>query len=159
MSDLHPELQRLARQAKSLNSKNLLLAETLITRLDWEGFTVFVDLLFQRLGWQRRWVIDNFKYQEGMVADFGAIQPALAELAFVQLVEHPTQAIVDRVLSMKKPKGQYHTLFLIAQHPSSLISDGLDDIHYWQGSTLAAKALSVGLLDWLMSELLGEEIY
>ena len=93
------------------------------------------------------------------VADFSTIQPALDELAFVQLVEHPTEAIVDRVLSMKKPKGQYHTLFLIAQHPSSLISNGLGDVHYWQGPTLAAKALSVGLLGWLTSELLGEEAY
>lgn len=101
-------------------------------------------------------MIESFHGKAGRVADFSVMQPGLGERAFVQLVEHPTQVIVGRLLPMKKPKGQYHTLFIIAQHPSSLTSDGLGGIHYWQGPTLAAKGLSMGLLGLLTSDLLGK---
>lgn len=162
MSDLNPQLQALAKETNRLQRDGVLLTQELIAWLDWDSFTVLVDLLFQRSGWQRRWMLESFEREgEGSRADFSTVQPLLAQVGYVRLVERVSPLAIDQLIRVQQTNPRYDHHFLIGQFQGlpehcvqTPVSPGGPQLHVWSGALLAEKVFSAGLLAWLCDELL-----
>jgi hypothetical protein len=134
------------RSARDAQAKLCNAAASMITELHWADFEVLADLIFARLGWQRLGVLGGLEPD----VDLSLRQPASGERAFVQVKSKANQAVFDECLATFEKSG-FDRMFFLCHSPEGDLNapDRRSDIHLWTGRSLAATAVTAGLIDWL----------
>jgi hypothetical protein len=134
---------------KALDARRLMIetADEMIRGLHWAEFEIMVDLIFARGGWQRVSVLGGTAAD----VDLELKHPTTGETAFVQVKSRASQAVLDDYIARYRAAGRYDRMFLVCHSPKGRWkAEESSDIHLWLGATLAERAISAGLYDWLI---------
>lgn len=133
-------------QARSALEQTVAAAAGLIGQLHWSDFELFVELLFQRSGWQRVSRLGGNLKDADLILE----QPATGERALVQVKSKADQPTLMRYEAIFR-SGGYQRLFFVCHSPEGrLVPEGLGGVHIWSGEDLARRAVEAGLMGWLM---------
>jgi hypothetical protein len=134
-------------QAKNIQLKMIETAETMIAALHWADFEDMVDLIFARTGWQRQSRVGGTQKD----IDIDLLEPATGARAFVQVKSRSSQKELEGYIDIWKSIGGYEHMFFVCHSPTTAL-DSRDEpaVHIWTRRTLADKAISVGLFEWLI---------
>lgn len=119
----------------------------LVARLRPKDFEVLVDLILSRSGWTRIARIGGAT--EGI--DIEVENPAIDEVAFVQVKGEAGQATLDDyVARFQARRERYHRMIFAVHTPKGAITapDG-DPVQVWDGTKVSELVVRLGLGDWL----------
>ena len=119
----------------------------LVARLRPKDFEVLVDLILSRSGWTRIARIGGAT--EGI--DVEVENPAIDEIAFVQVKGEAGQATLDDyVARFQARRERYHRMIFAVHTPKGAITapDG-DPVQVWDGAKVSELVVRLGLGDWL----------
>lgn len=123
----------------------------LVARLRPKDFEVLVDLILSRTGWTRIARIGGAT--EGI--DVEVENPAIDEVAFVQVKGEAGQATLDDyVARFRARRERYHRMIFAVHTPKGAITapDG-DPVQVWDGAKVSELVVRLGLGDWLAKRL------
>ena len=126
------------------------VALDMIKLLHWQEFETLVDLIFTRNGWRRTSLLGSTMPDVDLILE----QPLTGETAWVQVKTGSTQAELDDYISRFKADGSCNRFIYACASPKAplMLTGDLKQTHeLWTGTTLAQKAVSSGLLDWLIT--------
>lgn len=119
----------------------------LVARLRPKDFELLIDLILSRSGWTRIAKIGGAT--EGI--DVEVENPAIDEVAFVQVKGEAGQAILDDyVARFRARRERYHRMIFAAHTPKGALKapDG-EPVQVWDGTKVAELVVRLGLGDWL----------
>lgn len=123
------------------------VAVKLIATLHWRDFELLVDLIFARSGWQRISEVGGTQKD----TDLRLLQPTTGDRAFVQVKSKADQDVLDKSIARFQATGDFSHMFFVCHSPNPrLTAPPMPNVHLWVGSSIAAAAVGVGLLDWLI---------
>lgn len=136
--------------AKSVEARDALLAcvTEAIVSLHWADFETLVDVIFARSGWHRASALGGTQ----KLIDIMLEQPVTNERAAVQVKSTATQRTLDHYVTLIDEAGTYSRLFFICHSPKGPLDapSERNDIHVWCSGDIAATALRLGLVDWII---------
>lgn len=134
------------KSARDAKAAMMGVAEEMIADLHWADFEDMVDLIFSRTGWQRVSRVGGTQKD----IDIELREPATGARAFVQVKSRAGQRELDDYIDRWNTTGGYEHMFFVCHSPTKNLDAGEDkNVHVWCRSTLAEKAISTGLFDWL----------
>lgn len=120
---------------------------TLVARLKPKDFELLVDLLLSRTGWSR---LDKLGGNtEGI--DVEVENPALDEVAFVQVKSRADQAVLDGSVGDFMDRRERHARMIFAVHSpkGKLVPPPDEPVQVWDGPRIAHLVVRLGLGDWV----------
>lgn len=119
----------------------------LVARLRPKDFEVLVDLILSRSGWTRIARIGGAT--EGI--DVEVENPAIDEVAFVQVKGEAGQATLDDyVARFRARRERYHRMIFAVHTPrGALRAPDREPVQVWDGAKVAELVVRLGLGDWL----------
>lgn len=123
------------------------IAVSMIRNLHWREFETLVDLTFARGGWRRTSLLGENMPDVDLMLE----QPVTGERGWVQVKTGTRQSELDDYLDRFERDGSCDHFFFVCHDPKGALNlrDG-DHLHLWTELTLAQRAISVGLFDWLI---------
>lgn len=120
---------------------------TLVARLMPKDFELLVDLVLSRTGWSRLEKLGGST--EGV--DVEVENPALDEIAFVQVKSRADQGVLDDYVGRFLDRRDRYARMIFAVHsPKGEIVPPTDEpIQVWDGSRIAHLVVRLGLGDWV----------
>jgi hypothetical protein len=138
--------------AEARKNKAALLEslETLIRRLPWKDFELFVDLVFVSAGWRR--ISEVGKTMKGIDLDMS--QPVTQERAYIQVKSAISQSELRKFADEANAKDdRYHRIYLVTHSANLRVPEDVDKRFKIFGvERLAKLALDAGLTDWLIEK-------
>ena len=146
------EEEPLVIEARELGTRLDDLTARMIAQLDWRDFEIMVDLIFARGGWQRQSAVGDGEVDH----DLYLVSPTTSETAFVQIKSSATQRVLDDYCRRFTRSGA-DRFFFICHSPKGTLRLPDDTLissaRLWVGLSLARRALSAGLFDWLVDRI------
>lgn len=144
---IHDEVDPDGEAAREARAAYEVAVLKLVRRLHPKDFELLVDLVLSRSGWVR---IQKFGGQvEGL--DIEAENPALGEIAFVQIKSKAGQATLNRYVELFADRRARYRRMMFVVHTAQgvLIPPEDPDVHVWSGNAIAALVVRSGLGDWV----------
>ena len=119
----------------------------LVARLGPKDFEVLVDLVLSRSGWTRLAKVGGVT--EGL--DIEAENPAIDEIAFVQVKGKAGQKTLDEYVDRFRHRRERYARMIFAVHSpdGSLTAPVTDPVQVWNGPKVAELVVRLGLGDWV----------
>lgn len=134
-------------EASKLQDQLEAIAVPMILGLDWREFETLVDLTFSRGGWRRTSLLGENMPDVDLLLE----QPVTGERAWLQVKTGTNQSELDDYLDRFERDGSCERFFFVCHDARGTLRLRDDDhLHLWTARTLAQKAISVGLLDWII---------
>ena len=126
--------------------------QELVTRLSWKDFEQLIDHVLARTGWAR--VSTLGKNREGV--DVEAENPAVGEVAFVQVKSSADQTTLNDYIERFKRRRDFYARMIFAVHSPNgklLPPADLSAVQVWTGDRVAQLAVRLGLGEWIESRI------
>lgn len=138
-------------RAKEARADYERAVDSLIKRLSPKDFEVLIDLILARSGWNRIARVGGTR--EGV--DVEVENPAIDEIAFVQVKSAATQDMLDDYVGRFNRRRDYYARMIFAVHSPKgpLLKPADCSIQIWTGDHLARLVVRLGLAEWLSSKL------
>ena len=150
LRQIRDEPSPLHAQAAALKRQMVDNALDMIRLLHWQEFETLVDLIFTRGGWRRTSLLGLTMPDVDLVLD----QPVTGEIAWVQVKTWTRQAELDDYIGRFALDGSCDHFFFVCHSPAGTLTlPKQPGYHLWTGDDIAAKAIDVGLFDWLMERI------
>jgi hypothetical protein len=124
----------------------------LVTRLSPKDFEQLIDHILARTGWAR--ISTLGKNREGV--DVEAENPAVGEIAFVQVKSSANQKTLNDYVERFKQRRDFYARMIFAVHsPNGTLTPpvGVAGVQVWTGDRVAQLAVRLGLGEWIESRL------
>jgi hypothetical protein len=143
------ETDPLTEDAAALQAQLCQTAATMVRDLDWRDFEILIDLIFTRAGWRRQSALGQGEVDVDLLLD----HPTTGELAWVQIKTGTSQAeLADYVKRFEADGSCEHFFFVCHGDKGALrLPEQRSRYHLWLADEVAARAIEVGLLDWLIA--------
>lgn len=159
MSGSENSSQKLLARVEAWRSESQKLIGLLVDRLDWEGFVVLIDLIFQRCGWNRTWLIEDCSPAEAKRVDFGVEQCGLRQKGYVVVLDSAQLAEIKRVMEKVYRNPNYDYLFFIFRCDEVKAEWVIPDkVMLWRRAEIIDRIQISGLGAWLIEETLSHLI-
>lgn len=143
------EIDADVREANEALTRHRDAVEALIRKLSPKDFELLVDLIFSRSGWSRLAKLGG--PIEGV--DVEVENPAIDEIAFVQVKSIANQAILDDYIERFHARRDRYDRMIFAAHTTrvDLVVPADSPIQVWSNGDLARLVVRLGLSDWLFA--------
>jgi hypothetical protein len=138
----------LIHQAKTAQDTMLEVLDIAIAKLHQTDFETLADVMFARSAWHRVTALGGT--QEFI--DLALEQPATGERAAVQVKSQASQSVLNGYIKQFDAAGNYSRLFFVCHTASALSPPARPDV-VWQGKTLSAMVLRLGLAEWVFTKI------
>jgi len=137
-----------AANARSAYQKTVLM---MVKRLSPQDFEQLIDLILTRTGWER--ISTRGGPREGI--DIEAENPAVNEIAFVQVKGSANQQVLNDYIERFKQRREIYARMIFAVHsPTGNLTVPIDyPIQVWTGDRLAQLVVRLGLGKWVETRL------
>jgi hypothetical protein len=123
---------------------------SLVSRLRPKDFEMLIDLILSNSGWKRLAKLGGTT--EGI--DIEVENPALDEIAFVQVKSTADQDVLDDYISrFRQRDGRYSRMIFAVHSPRHLKLSDDPRIQVWAGEKIANLVVRLGLGDWVAKRL------
>ncbi len=121
--------------------------EQMVARLNWSDFELLIDLILSRSGWVRVSGIGGQMKDVDIVVE----QPLTGERMGVQVKSSASQQVVNDYAA-RLAQAQYDRSLLVCHSPESelVLPKDIPGYSLMLGPEIARRAVSCGLLDWLV---------
>jgi hypothetical protein len=141
-----------AAKAANARTEYVQAIHTMIKRLSPKDFEQLIDHILMRTGWAR--ISTLGKTREGI--DVEAENPAVDEIAFVQVKSSATQAMLDDYIKRFRERRDFYARMIFAVHsPKGELTPPADlpAVQVWTGDRVAQLVVRLGLGEWVESRL------
>lgn len=146
---LNAEPDALASHTSALLSGLTDAVGEMIADLHWRDFEVLVDLIFAHGGWRRIAAVGGSGQAD---SDLILQQPVTGEQAFVQIKSRANPATLRDYIAKFEAYPQMDRFIFACHSPGARLAAPNDSrLHLWLRPQLAARAVSGGLVDWLLA--------
>ena len=124
----------------------------MVKRLSPKDFEQLIDHILARTGWAR--ISTLGKTREGI--DVEAENPAIGEIAFVQVKSSASQKVLDDYVERFKQRREFYARMIFAVHsPIGKLNPPADlpAVQVWTGDRVAQLVVRLGLGEWVESRL------
>lgn len=119
----------------------------LVKRLGPKDFEALIDLILSRSGWTR--IAKLGGATEGV--DIEVENPAIAEIAFVQVKSRASQAVLDDYVDRFRQRRDRYARMIFAVHSTDrrLETPSAEPIQLWDAQRISALVVALGLGEWV----------
>lgn len=123
----------------------------MVKRLSPKDFEQLIDHILARTGWERISTVG--KSREGI--DIEAENPAVDEIAFVQVKSSANQKDLNDYLERFQQRREFYARMIFAVHspPGTLAPPTDDAVQVWTDDRLAHLVVRLGLGEWVETRL------
>jgi len=140
--EVHPDVTTAATKRNEFEGA----VAKIISLLRWWDFEELIELILARTGWQRTSKVGD--QQKGI--DIDAENPAIGEIAFVQVKSEADQAVLDSYVQQFTDQRDRYARMIFAMHSARELTIPSDlPVQVWGLEHIAELVVKLGLAEWV----------